>query len=119
MLFHLLLLPILIYTSSFHRLSTLGQQILKPGSFVYSTLGYFRLSLEPSSCQFRIDFFDENAPSLIYKPNGTFPRLPSPPCDLLTLNQSGLFTSTGRDFFLFRNELSKNLTQQDFAKNVK
>lgn len=49
-----ILLPLLSNCLIFQRLSTSGQSSLKTDDFVYSTLGYFRLSLEQKNCQLKI-----------------------------------------------------------------
>lgn len=89
------LLCILAHTAIYSKLSTLNRFPLTPNDYLYSTLGQFRLTLTPPTCQLQIESYSTNNYAII----AYYPRKALQPCNNLTLANNSL-VSNNRDVLL-------------------
>lgn len=91
----LLLLIALAHASIYSKLSTLTRNPLTPNDYLYSTLGQFRLTLTPPTCQLQIESYGGSNYAVV----AYYPRKALQPCANLTLYNNSL-QSNNRDIIL-------------------
>jgi hypothetical protein len=120
----------LALTFVYLRLSTLDQNQLRSTDYVSSTLGNYRFSLVPQTCQLKLEAFvassaqtqtnitqnslssknSNNSTLNFYRTLGYYPNTTNSYCDFLILKNNGLMTVNGSPFFTVSNSASTTST---------
>ena len=80
----------LAHCALYQKISTQLGNSLTASDYLLSTLGLFRMTLNPSTCQLQIETFNTSNYIVI----GFFPRTALPPCKWLTVSNNSLVSST-------------------------
>lgn len=73
----------------YSKLSTQLDNALTASDYLMSTLGLFRMTLTPATCQLQIENFDNNTYAII----GYFPRQALLPCESLSITNNSILSN--------------------------